>query len=291
MATRVQLDTFDRVKKAIDEMIVMLKQQQADEVKKVDFCKSEFHENEVTTAKTESYKTDLGTKIDDLGSTIQKLDSEMKQAAKDINTLQVELQRATENRQRENWDFQKTIADQRATQSVLQQASERLAKFYNEEELLQKHSFGKKKHDATQTPPVPQIEYKAKAGGANVMSMIEKLIYDARALEAESRKGEEHAQSQYETLLADTSASIKALEKEIAFKTGAKADALKEKTETESDLVSTVDELEGLDKYKGELHKDCDYMVKNFDVRQQARGEEIEALQQAKQVLSGAAQS
>merc|ERR1719456_468169 len=103
--------------------------------------------------------------------------------------------------------------------------------------------------------------------------MIEKLIHEARDLEGESRKGETEAQSQYETLLAYTNASIKALAKEIAFKTGAKADASKEKAETESDLVETVDELAGLDKYKGQLHKDCDYLVKNFDVRQQGRGE------------------
>jgi hypothetical protein len=291
MATRVQLDNFERVKKAIDDMVLMLKTQQADEVKKNDWCNAAFHENEVSTVKTESDKADLSAKADDLTSSMQKLDDEVAQASKQIVELQVELQRATENRQRENLDFQNTIADQRATQAALKQALERLAKFYSSEDFLQKDAQRRAAHDATQTPPVPQKEYNPSAGGNGVMSMIEKLIYEARALETESRKGENKAQSQYETLLADTNASIKALQKEVAFKTGAKADASKEKTETESDLVSTVGELEALDKYKGTLHFECDYLVKNFGLRQEARAQEVEALKQAKQILSGAAQS
>jgi len=211
-------------------------------------------------------------------------------AKKQIAQLQLELQRATENRQRENLDYQSTIADQRATQDVLKQALERLAKFYNSEEFLQKHTQ-RMTHDATQTPPVAQAEYNPNSGASGVMQMIEKLIYEARGLEAESRKGENQAQSQYEALLADTNGSVKALQKEIAFKTGTKAEATKEKSETESDLMSTNEELDGLEKYKGELHSDCDYLVKNFNVRQEARAQEVEALKQAKQILSGAMQN
>jgi len=36
------------------------------------------------------------------------------------------------------------------------------------------------------------------------------------------------------------------------------------------------------------LHAECDWLVKYFDIRKQARDEEIEALKNAKAVLSGA---
>merc|ERR1719198_459422 len=120
------------------------------------------------------------------------------------------------------------------------------------------------------------------------MSLLEKLVQEAKALEAEALKGENGAQAQYEALIADTNAAVKGLQAEVTFKVGAKADASKEKTEVEGDLVDTVDELSGLDKYKGELHNQCDYLVKNFAVRQEARSQEVEALKQAKQILSGA---
>merc|ERR1719471_929634 len=114
------------------------------------------------------------------------------------------------------------------------------------------------------------------------MSLIEKLVVEARQLEKDSVQSESSAQLQYEALVADTNASVLALQKQIAGKTGEKAVTQKD------ELVATVKDLEGLDKYTADLHGECDYLVKNFGTRQEARQQEIQALQQAKQILSGA---
>merc|ERR1740115_168003 len=104
----------------------------------------------------------------------------------------------------------------------------------------------------------------------------------------DARKAEGEAQGAYEQFVQDTNASVAALQKEVVTKTKEKAQATKEHQQTGADIIDTVKELEGLSKYNGELHEECDYVLKNFDVRQTARAEEIEALQQAKQILSGA---
>merc|ERR1719160_2267960 len=121
------------------------------------------------------------------------------------------------------------------------------------------------------------------------MSMIEKLIYDAKELEAESKKSEQEAQAQYETFLVDTNAAVKELQQAVVTKSESKAKAEKELVETEEALQNTITDLEDLAKYKAGLHEDCDYLLKNFGIRQEGRQAEIEALQQAKQILSGAA--
>merc|ERR1719198_729918 len=118
--------------------------------------------------------------------------------------------------------------------------------------------------------------------------MIEKLIQDAKDLMAKSKESENEAQQAYEALVADTNGSVDELTKAIATKTEAKAKAKKEKINTEGDLADTMEELEGLFKYNADLHTECDYTLKNFDARQKARAAEIEALQQAKQILNGA---
>jgi len=284
LATNVELDAFTRVKKAIDDMIAQLKVEQGDEVKKNDWCNAELHTNEVSTMKTEDKKADITAKVEDLVSTLARLTGEVAQAKTNIGNLQMEMQRASENRKKENMDFQSTVADQRATQSVLHTALERLAKFYDEEALVQS------KAKVGQTPPVVQAEYKKSSGSTGVMSMIEKLIFDAKEVEADSRKSEIQSQEQYEALVADTNGSVKALQREVMSKTQAKAQASKDKSESEGDLADTNKELEELSKYEGELHVDCDYLTKNFGARQEGRGQEIEALQQAKQILSGAMQ-
>lgn len=46
-------------------------------------------------------------------------------------------------------------------------------------------------------------------------------------------------------------------------------------------------ELDQLANEKSDFHKSCDFTIKNFDIRQQARDEEVDALRQAKAILSG----
>merc|ERR550537_1119829 len=285
LATAVELDAFTKVKKMIDEMIATLKTQQEDEVKKKDWCDSEFQENTMQTMKTEDLKIDQTTSIENLQSSIKTLTDEIAAAKSQIAQNTINLQRAGENRIKENADFQKTAADQVATQEILAKALDKLATFYDSM-LVQVSHKGK---STKQTPPVPQIEYKKSAGASGVMSMIEKLIYDAKELEAESKKSEQEAQAQYETFLADTNASTKELQEAVVTKSDNKAKAEKELVETEEALANTMTDLENLAKYKAGLHEDCDYLLKNFGIRQEARGAEIEALQQAKQILSGAA--
>lgn len=287
LATSVQLDAFTKVKQLIDEMISRLKVQQEDEVKKKDFCDSEFQENSMMTMRAETKKSDQTVQIESLTTSIQTMTDELAAAKSQIADFQVNLQRASENRQKENLEFQKTVADQVATQEILAKALDKLATFYD---LLQVGHQGNAKK-GKQTPPVPQMEYKASAGASGAMSMIEKLIYDAKELQAESVKSESAAQEQYESLVADTNDSVKELQKAVVTKTQAKAEAEKSKTELEEALEDTMKELEGLAAYVANLHEECDYVLKNFNIRQEARAQEIEALQQAKQILSGAALS
>jgi len=279
LATSVELDAFTKVKKAIDDMIATLKKQMEDEVKKSDYCKSELQENEMSIAKTSDEKASLEAHSAKLSEDIKALEDAIAAAKAEIEQLRVNLQRAGEDRLTANIDFQKTVADQTMTVEVLKKALARLAKFYDES-LLQKN--------AKQTPPVPQMEFKKSAGSGGVMQMIEKLIQEAKELIVDSRKEEISAQAGYEATVADTNDSVTALQAQITSKTKAKVAATKEKQETEADIADAVAELEGLNKYNAELHADCDYVLKNFDVRQKARSEEIESLQQAKQILSGA---
>merc|ERR1719424_2118718 len=73
LATSVELDAFTKVKAMIDKMIATLKTQQADEVKKNNWCKEELQENEMTTMKTTDLKADLEAKAGELEATIKRL--------------------------------------------------------------------------------------------------------------------------------------------------------------------------------------------------------------------------
>merc|ERR1719261_2034468 len=108
-------------------------------------------------------------------------------------------------------------------------------------------------------------------------------------MEADALKAEEQAQIAYETFVTETNDSITAATKESITAAETKAKAEAEKSETELARDGVVSEIEALIGENVDLHKSCDYTLKNFDLRQAARQSEMEALKQALSILSGAA--
>merc|ERR550537_839370 len=285
LAVRVRLDAFTRVKKAIDDMVAQLLKEKEDEIKHKDFCVDEFNTNELQTEKKEREKQDLIAKIEDLEMTIKQLTEAIEQLKAEIAEMQVQLKRAGEDREKENKEFQMTVADQRATQKLLTAALNILKGFYAK----------KAKAALVQTaqpagpPPPPGFEaYKKNAAAPGVMGMIQQIINDAKAMEAEAIKSEEDAQKAYEEFVKDTNDSIEEKSKAIVTKSEEKAVAEADKTEAEEAKENVMLELEQLSNEKADLSKACDFIMKNFDIRQTGRDEEIEALKQAKAILSGA---
>merc|ERR1719263_1368036 len=120
------------------------------------------------------------------------------------------------------------------------------------------------------------------------MGMLQQIINDAKAMEAETIRSEEDAQKAYEDFVKETNASIEAKSKDIANKSENKAKAESDLVEAKQSKEATMLELEQLSNYNAQLHQSCDFVLKNFDLRQTARDEEVEALKQAKAILSGA---
>jgi len=285
LAESVKLDAFVRVKKAIDDMVTQLLKEKEDEIKHKDFCTDEFNTNELQTEKKTRAKEDVTAKISDLEMSIKQLTDALSALESEISELQVQLKRAGEDREKQNKEFQMTVADQRATQKLLTQAINVLKGFYSKKaqaaSLLQQEPAG--------PPPPPGFqEYKKNAAAGGVMGMIQQIINDAKSMEKETIRAEEDSQKAYEDFVKDTNMSVEEKNKDIVHKSKTKAKAEADLVQAKDDKDAVLLELEQLGNYKAELHSSCDFIVKNFEVRQTARDEEIEALKQAKAILSGA---
>merc|ERR550537_769198 len=142
--------------------------------------------------------------IDELTKAIETLKAE-------IADLQVQLKRAGEDREKENKEFQMTVADQRATQKLLEQALGVLKGFY---EKKAKAAALLQKQEPVGPPPPPGFKaYKKNAAAGGVMGMIQQIINDAKAMEAETIRAEEDAQKAYEEAQKEANASIEAKSK------------------------------------------------------------------------------
>merc|ERR1719160_195838 len=154
--------------------------------------------------------------------------------------MQVQMKRAGEDREKENKEFQMTVADQRATQKLLTAALNILKGFYSKKAavLLQTEQ-------PAGPPPPPGFEaYKKNAAAGGVMGMIQQIINDAKAMEAEVIRSEEDAQKAYEEFVKDTNGSIDAKSKDIVNKSETKAKAEADRVEAKEDKEAVMLELE-----------------------------------------------
>merc|ERR1719281_1746407 len=168
---------------------------------------------------------------------------------------------------------------------VLNTALEILKGFYDKAALLQA-----KRQEPYVAGPAPPAAFKSyeKQGSGGVLGAIEGVIADAKGMEAEAIQAESDAQQGYENFAKDTNDAIDEMVRSITTKTEFKAQCESDKVETEQNRDSSIATLEELASENDALHADCDYTLKNFDLRQGARMAEIEALKQTIAILSGA---
>jgi len=292
LMTSAQLDAFEKVKAEIDKMVAELTKQQAEEVEQRDWCVSEMNENERDTAAEYDKKAKLEATIADLKKEIKSLGESIEQAHADIAETQVEMGKRSDNREAENADYQQTISDQRLTQMILKKALDRLKQVY----FLQKgtpakvgaaHISMSGDADDPGNGPARFTKYEKNDSGGGVVAMIEGIIADSVKTENEAIASEQNSQYSYETFMKDSNDLIIKLTKQIVDMTEARAKAKVALNMAETDLSDTMKVLEGLAATLADLHGSCDYILKNFDARQAARSAEIDALGEAKAILSG----
>jgi len=282
LAVAIGLDSFTKIKEAMDKMVADLKVEQEEEVKFKAHCTKELNLNEKQTYEKTEEKEDLEAKIAKLTKLIKKLTEEIAAANTQIAETETAILKASQVREGENAEFQTVVADQRATQDILTKALGKLKAFYKS---AKGGAFAQR---AAQEPPVKFNSYSKNAGASPVIGMIEQIIEDSKALESESVAAETEAQSSYETFVKDSNALIKELSNSVAAKTKASATAKEDAEQAKSDRDSAIEELESLALTEEDLHGECDWVMRNFAARQKARMDEMEAIGQAKAILSGA---
>jgi len=143
--------------------------------------------------------------------------------------------------------------------------------------------------DAPPPPPATAAAYTKKSGDSNsVIAMMDLLVKDLDQEMTVSETEETNAQAAYEKTIADSADKRRQDSKSLTDKEAAKADLEGALEKSGADKKSATKNLMGTDKYIASLHAECDWLLKYFEVRLEARADEIESLGKAKAVLNGA---
>merc|ERR1719354_822342 len=289
LAIRGKKFGFEKVLKMIDDMVDLLKTEQQDDNDKKEYCEMQLDTADDKKKGLERAEGKLEAAIAQSKETIATLTEE-------VAALDKSVAEATEQRKEENSDYTTLMANDAAAKDILAFAKNRLNKFYNPKlykppaaALIQVSAHKQLQEDAP--PPAPEApgayEKKGEESGG-VIAMIDSLVKDLDTEMTEAETEEKLAQEEYEELMADSAQKRAADSKSITVKEGEKADtetALSEQTENHK---SSSKELMATLEYIQSLHADCDWLLKYFDMRKEARAGEIDSLKKAKAVLSGA---
>merc|ERR1719291_156630 len=258
--------------------------------------------------------------IADTKEAIATLEDDIKALQATIKALDKAVAEATDQRKEENEDYTELMANDGAAKELLLWAQNRLNKWYDpklykpppkrelsEEDRIVVNMGGTlaptaapggiagtgialaQNDVAPPPPPEANLAFKKSGQASNgVIAMIDILIADLDKDNQMMTVEEKDAQAEYEEFMAD-SAEKRALDsKAVGDKQGAKAETETQlQTDEETNKSKTIELME-TDKYIFGLHEDCDWLLKYYDTRKEARTGEIDALGKAKDVLSGA---
>jgi len=282
---------FDKVIKMINNMVKQLHTEQANEDSKKAYCEKQFDAADDKKKNLDQAISDLETSIASAEEGIASTKTELEQLDDGVKALDKSVAEATEQRKAENTDHTQLMGDDGSAKQLLELAINRLNKFY--------HAGAYKAAPAalvqgaganTGAPPPPPEAPSFKKSTEESDGVIKMMVQIVKDLDKEMQTAEldeKNAQKEYEQMMGDSAKKRTQDAKLITQKEGMKAELESEVQDSKAEKLSTTQSLMGTAKYVGGLHKECDFLLKNMEVRKQARTAEIDALVNAKGVLRG----
>jgi len=221
----------------------------------------------------------------------------------DIADTQIEMKVAYVARKEENAEFAQINADQQLAHATLTKAFQTLDAFYTGSNEVPSMLIQKGSSTSLLKAVQPRFENKGSAGegpegfgklekgsgGGKVLQMLQDIMKESQEEMIQTSSDEHASQLAHEEYGRMQNKIIFARQKEIATKTEEKAQAEESLVETKADLAATGKELAELHDYANGIHRECDFLLDNFQQRRDARVEEIQALNEAKAMMSGMA--
>jgi len=293
LALRGKKIGFGKVLKMIEDLVKELKQDQVNDDGKKEYCITELDTADDKKKVLEKGVSDLETAIVNSKDGIVSTKAEIEALDDGIKALDKSVAEATEQRKEENEDYTALMASDAAAKELIEFAKNRLNKFYNPklykppaEGFAQVHA-----HNGEAPPPAPEgpkAYSKSSEESNGIIAMMDALIKDLDKEMTEAELTEKDAQGDYEAMMKDSAEKRAEDSKSMTDKQGALADLETGLGQQKDDLASTKKELGATVQYIGTLNNECDFILKYYDMRKEARAGEIDSLEKAVAVLNGA---
>merc|ERR1719375_1492062 len=146
--------------------------------------------------------------------------------------------------------------------------------------------------DVAPPPPPPETfgsgPPKKNEKSAGVMGMMDEIVNELKMDMKDMEYEEKTAQKDYGELMADSQTNRAADSKAIVDKEATKAELETKLMATKEARAAASEDVKLVATTIKDLHASCDFIMQNYDLRKEARANEVDSLKNAKAVLSGA---
>jgi len=307
---------FGKIIEMVDELVASLKTEQGDDDAKKEYCGAQFDQVEDKIKGLKNAVADKETEAAEAKEGLATLVEEIAALKAGIVALDKSVATATENRKAESAAYKALVTSNSAAKELILFAKNRLNKFYNpklykappKRQLSESDQIYVNEGGVITTaapggiagtgvlafvqlppPPATAAAYTKKSEeSGGVIAMMDLLVKDLDKELQVSGVEEKNGQEEYEQAMKDAASKRTGDSKALVGKEAARAD-LESLLEDNADAVKGLNrELMGASKFQSALHSECDWLLQYYEVRKQARADEIDSLGRAKAVLSGA---
>merc|ERR1719160_2469875 len=271
MTSKSKTQDLSTVIKMIDDMVVILGKDSADDDKSKTFCEDELEKTADEAKAATDKKAQVEAAVAEATDAVSQLADEIAQLETDIKDLDKAVAQATEQRKEEHEDFGVSTQLNEAAMQLVKKAQQRLQKFYNptlykappktedtmEEKIIKAGTFVQiKAHDEEdsdvappEAPEAPGGAYQKSEKSAGVIGLMDMMVREIETDMKDAAYEEKTSQADYAKLMEESEASRSASSKGIVTKSSSKAtlegklEAAKETltaTNTDLDLIATT---------------------------------------------------
>jgi len=300
-----KMQKFDEIVKMIDDMVVLLGKEQKDDDKQKEFCRDEFDKAADEEAAAKEKIAAITAEVEQDTDTIAQLEEEIKNLEEEVAALDKSVVVATEQRKEEHEESVSAAQMNQAAVELVGKAKARLEKFYGGAAFVQQQATPES--GLFQAPSFAQVRAHARARDemevddddsetqtqtstqrSGVIAMMDGIIHDLEMEMKDMENAEKTGQADYADLMSECQETRAQNEKGITDKSAAKAD-LEAKLVDSKDTAAKADEEMAIIKTAiADLHASCDFLIQNYDMRKEARANEMDGLKNAKAMLAGA---
>jgi len=282
----VKAGHFDAVMKAIDEMVNTLNEEGAADLAKKNQCQDEYQEITKTVKDLDWKVKNNEAKIEKLEGLIELRTTEKEETIQKIKDTNQYVKDITAERKAENEAYLQAKKDDEGARDLLNNAKDAFTKFLKKHvNLMQEPEFTRSADDA------PDATLSSKGNNKNeskgIVNLLEYIIEDITDELANSKKAEATSQAEYQEEMDTANKLLEDLVAKKTTLTGIIAKRNGDKEEENTDMKENNKDRKAELAYEAKITPDCDWIIKAFDGRAEARAAEMNGLVTAKEFLAG----